>query len=138
MRIRNSIISALLFLITALSVVLCGCANEKIAIGKYYVENNTESYIEILEDNQIVFVNVDFSGIQLDAAGSSMTVAEIAEKLSQPQEYEYYKGSSIEGYDYTLQVLFDGNKQDGGICLTLRWSKSKTLWCLNNVYVLAN
>ena len=131
MRIRSLIISALLFLVTALSVVLCGCANDKIAIGKYYVENNTESYIEILEDNQIVFVNVDF-------AGSSMTVAEIAEKLSKPQEYEYYKGSSIEGYDYTLQVLFNGNKQDGGICLTLRWSKSKTLRCLNNVYALAN
>ena len=131
MRIRSLIISALLFLVTALSVVLCGCANDKIAIGKYYVENNTESYIEILEDNQIVFVNVDFSG-------SSMTVAEIAEKLSKPQEYEYYKGSSIEGYDYTLQVLFNGNKQDGGICLTLRWSKSKTLRCLNNVYALAN
>ena len=138
MRIKNSIISALVFLITALSVVLCGCTNDKIAIGKYYVENNTESYIEILTDNKIIFANVDFSELKLEAAGSSMTVAEVAEKLSQPQEYEYYKDSSIEGYDYTLQVLFDGNKQDGGISLTLHWSKSKTLWCLDNVYVLAN
>ncbi len=120
------------------SILFTGCADIKITVGKYYTENDTESYIEILEDDKILFKNVDFSQLEevLQINKSPLSVDDVADKLSQPQKYDYYKGSDIEGYDYTIQVLFDGTEEDGGMCLTLRWSKENTLWCLDNAYSL--
>ncbi|MCM1440321.1 MAG: hypothetical protein NC131_14125 [Roseburia sp.] len=139
--IKAAILSALLSLIIILSTVtLCGCAANKIAVGKYYSENNVESYIEILEDNQILFVNVDFSELDetLKAFGSPLTVADVAEKLSQPQKYESIKGSNIEGYNYYIFVLYDGTEKDGGLALTLHRSKSNTILCFGEIYSLQN
>lgn len=122
-------------LITALFV---GCTENKITVGKYYTGNNTGSYIEILEDDKILFVNVDFSQLEgsLQVNNSSLSVDDVAEKLSQPQKYDYNKGSSIEGYYYTLHVLLDGTEEDGGLSLILRWSKENILLCLGNTYAL--
>lgn len=120
-------------IIAALSV---GCNGDGITVGKYYAESGTDSYIEILENDKIVFVNIDFSELEesLNVSGSSLSVVEVAEKLGTPQKYDHYKGSTIEGYDFTLQVPIDKNTPNGELCLTLRWSKENTLLCLNTVY----
>lgn len=48
------------------AIAFAGCANKKVAVGKYYAESSTESFIEILEDETALFVNVDLSKIQED------------------------------------------------------------------------
>lgn len=123
-----------------LSALLVGCNGNKITVGKYYAENNTESYIEILKNDEIVFVNIDFAPLEesLNTCGSSLSVVDVANKLSQPQKYDYYQSSSINGYDFTIQVLLDENTEYGEICLTLRWSKEKAIMCLDAVYSLNN
>lgn len=119
--------------IAALSV---GCNGDGITVGKYYAERGTDSYIEILENEKILFVNIDFSELEesLNVSGSSLSVAEVAEKLGSPQKYDHYKGSTIDGYDFTLQVLIDKNTPRGELCLTLRWSKENTILCLGAIY----
>ena len=65
---------------------LSGCINKKVAVGKYYADGNTESYIEILKDRKALFVNIDFSDIQAehDKYGENINLSEI---LSEPVPY---------------------------------------------------
>ena len=60
-----------LLLISAL--ILCGlffvsCGDDyskaEMCVGKYYAENNADSYVEILSGQYIRFVNIDFTYIQ--------------------------------------------------------------------------
>lgn len=91
---------------------LVGCAKDKtVTVGKYYAEGSTESYIEILEDNKALFVNVDLSGAQEghDANGENIDVTQL---MSGPVPYEVGTGDHVmfvyHEY-YALWAIYDYN-----------------------------
>lgn len=75
----------------AVIIILCtlvGCAEDKkVAVGKYYAEGSTESYIEVFEDEKAKFVNIDLSEIQADydSWGENIDVTEL---MSVPVPYD--------------------------------------------------
>ena len=100
------------FAIVLTLCALVGCAkNKTVTVGKYYAEGSTESYIEILEDNKAMFVNVDLSGAQEvhDANGENIDVIEL---MSSPVPYDVGTGDHImfvyHEY-YALWAIYDYN-----------------------------
>ncbi len=76
----------------AVIIIICtlvGCAddNKNVAVGKYYAEGSTESYIEILEDDKALFVNIDLSDIQADFDHYNENI-NVIELMSVPVPYE--------------------------------------------------
>ena len=106
-----------------LIIILCalvGCAddNKNVAVGKYYAEGSTESYIEVVEGNKAKFVNIDLSEIQADYDSWGENV-DIAEVMSVPVPYEvadghiyfkHYEGYALWGtWNYKNQsITFNG------------------------------
>ena len=91
---KKIFISLLVSIVLILSFALSACANKKIAVGKYYAEGNTESYIEIFEDETALFVNVDLSEAQEghDSLGEDINVVELT---SVPVPYVLGTGDHI-------------------------------------------
>lgn len=91
---KKIFISLLVSIVLILSFALSACANKKISVGKYYAEGNTESYIEIFEDETALFVNVDLSEAQEghDSLGEDINVVELT---SVPVPYVLGTGDHI-------------------------------------------
>ena len=109
------------FAVVLVACALAGCADKKeVKVGKYYAEGSTESYIEILEGEQALFVNIDLSAIQEehDKFGEDINMAEI---FSSPVPYEVGSGDHVmfryhehyalwSDYDYkNITITFGGN-----------------------------
>jgi hypothetical protein len=75
----NKNIARITALIIGVSVLLSGCAGKSVKIGKYFADGSDSAYIEILANEQILFSDVDFSGIQREAddQDSDFDIAEI-------------------------------------------------------------
>ena len=100
---------AITFVVVLSAVAFASCAKKKIAVGKYYAENNSESYIEIMEDDYMLFVNIDMSDSQElhDSLNEDINVAEI---LKSPIPYEILERDYIAAVyheDYAFVMSYD-------------------------------
>ena len=86
---RNCLIIFVVCVILLSSLVGCNKKDPtEISIGKYYLSDNRECYIEISEENKISFVNVDFSPINDSLKQSYGVEINAAELLADVCTYE--------------------------------------------------
>jgi len=145
----KKIFSNFLLIILALlgSSFLVSCNSKKLLLGKYYANNNTESYIEVLQDDKILFVNIDFTSWNISMEEEippetfGLEYYDLAKKFDGlPQDYDILQDSAGEGYDFIMHVEAYSNEDDTfGNSLLIYYSKSnKTLSCLDIIYTLKN
>lgn len=138
MKLRKFLIALLVASLTAVFII-AGCAPTKIPAGKYVAEDNPESYIEVLEDNKVKFVNVDFTKFEEANFDSPLydNTQEVADIFGDnPQDYVFFEGSSREGYDHHIYIEVFGN-EDEGIGFSIHWSQSENkIYCLGVIYKL--
>lgn len=106
-------LSVIVFAVIFSIIAFAGCANKKVAVGKYYAEGSTEIYIEIFEDKTARFVKVDLSEVQEehDKLGEDINVIELT---SVPVPYQLGTGDHIMfEYDewYALWAVYDFNNK---------------------------
>ena len=88
-----------------------GCVgNDELSLGKYYAENNAESYIEVLTDYQLRFINVDFSdfenSIHNDCPDLDVNIAELFGE--RPQKYKFLQKDENEIARYCVDISDTG------------------------------
>lgn len=98
---------------------LAGCANKKVAAGKYCAEGNTESYIEIFDNNTAKFINIDLSEAQQvhENNGDNIDVTALTatpipfEAVDGYLYFSYHDGYALRAkYDFkNNSITFNGN-----------------------------
>ena len=113
-KISLSIISIiLLFAFTS-----CKVKND-VEIGKYYLENTNETYIEIVSETEIAFVNVEFPEVEaglLEVFGE-LNVAEMLDStydfiVKSSHIYVEILGMELDGEPYPMALRLSYSKKD--------------------------
>ena len=121
-----------LVFLAVLVLLVTGCNSKKeITVGKYYLGNDNDVYIEIIDNERIAFHNVDFSVIEATWLSEFEVEVDIAEII----ESEY---STNDNFDriYVL-VKEDGDAESDGFRAAIHMgysSKDKTITLSDIIY----
>jgi sorbitol-specific phosphotransferase system component IIC len=101
-----------------------GCTPKSVTVGKYYLENSNDAYIEIISETEIAFVNAEFPEVE---AGLFDVFGEmnVAERLA--STYDFTKNSNLyveifgielDGEPYPMALGLDYSKKDKALSTT--------------------
>ena len=111
---------------------LTGCTPKSVTVGKYYLDNSNDAYIEIINETEIAFVNVEFPEV---AAGLFDIFGEvnITERLA--STYEFANKSDLYIFVKILDMELDGEPYP--MALRLNYSKKdRAISTTDQVFVL--
>ena len=101
-----------------------GCMPKSVTVGKYYLENSNDAYLEIISETGIAFVNIEFPEVE---AGLFDVFGEmnVAERLA--STYDFTKNSNLyveilgmelDGEPYPMALRLDYSKKDKALSTT--------------------
>jgi len=133
MKIKKFLI-VLLFACFSAALFVASCAPTEIRAGKYCAEGNEESYIEVYDNETLLFVNVDFSQIENDAIfkqlNGDINISELFG--NKPQKY-YFSGVKDDEHEGCYWIIVDVTEYSG---INLFWSDKDNSLKLGDVDII--